>query len=43
MTGRSYRLRHQHDASASEEKIKEQEKPAKESKPSRRVAETATP
>jgi IstB-like ATP binding protein len=43
MTGRSYRLRNQTgQASASEEKTKEHEKTSKESKPSRRTAETAT-
>jgi DNA replication protein DnaC len=41
MNGRSYRLRNQ-SAVASEEKTKEQEKPAKEAKTSRRAPETAT-
>lgn len=43
MNGRSYRLRNQAgQAPAPEQKNKEQEKPTKESKPSRRTAETAT-
>jgi DNA replication protein DnaC len=43
MNGRSYRLRNQTgQAPAPEQKNKEQEKPTKEAKPSRRAAETAT-
>jgi hypothetical protein len=43
MTGRSYRLRNQAgQVSTSEDKTKAQEKPAKDAKPSRRTAETAT-